>query len=266
MTSTLPSDVSAYLARVLDRLRTVLGDALLGVYPTGSLALDGYSPGRSDIDLIAVVERAGPAVLETLAAELSHDVLPCPATGLEFVLYERSAVAGAGSGAGFALNLNTGRELPPKVGFGASEDEAVFWYPIDRSISSQQGLALLGPPPATLLAPVPFDALLPVLVESVEARLHADLDLGDNAVLNGCRSLRYASHRRWYAKRPAAQWAAGAAPEFGPLIQAALRGYARGRTAGDTLDEAQVHAFLTFVLDRLGQHRPVASTVGRSGG
>ncbi|GAA3775123.1 hypothetical protein GCM10022225_73710 [Plantactinospora mayteni] len=266
MTSTLPPDERGYLAGVLDRLRAILGDALLGVYPTGSLALDGYSPGRSDIDLIAVVERAGPAVLQALAAELSHDALRCPATGLEFVLYERSVVADAGTGAGFALNLNTGRALPPKVGFGASPDEAVFWYPIDRSISSQQGVALLGPPPATLLAPVPFATLLPVVVESVEARLHADLDLGDNAVLNGCRSLRYAAQRRWYPKRPAAEWATRAAPEFGPLIHAALRGYAQGRAAGDTVDDAEVHAFLTFVLDRLGQHRPAATAGSRHGG
>ncbi|GIG91349.1 aminoglycoside adenylyltransferase domain-containing protein [Plantactinospora endophytica] len=266
MTSTLPPAETAYLAGVLARLRAVLGDTLLGVYPTGSLALDGYTPGRSDVDLIAVVEQADLAVLETVAAELSHDVLPCPATGLEFVLYERSTLAVAGTGAGFVLNLNTGRELPPKVEFGAGDDEAVFWYPIDRSISSQQGHALLGPPPGTLLGPVPFATLLPVVVESVEARLHADLDLGDNAVLNACRSLRYATHRRWYPKRQAAQWAAGVAPKFGPLIDAALRSYARGRAAGATVDGAEVRAFLAFVLGRLDRDRRPAASAGRPGG
>ncbi|MFC6015980.1 aminoglycoside adenylyltransferase domain-containing protein [Plantactinospora solaniradicis] len=262
MTSTLPPAETAYLAAVLDRLAAVLGDSLLGVYPTGSLALDGYAPGRSDIDLIAVVERADPVVLEKVAARLSHDALPCPATGLEFVLYERAAVAASGTGAGFALNLNTGRELPPKVGFGPG-DEATFWYPIDRAISSQQGVALLGPAPRTLLAPTPFAALLPVVVESVAARLHADLDLGDNAVLNGCRSLRFATERRWYPKRSAAEWAIGAVPEFGPLIGAALRSYARGRTAGNSVDGTQARAFLAVLLGRLDQHRHASATAAR---
>ncbi|MBE1491276.1 aminoglycoside adenylyltransferase domain-containing protein [Plantactinospora soyae] len=271
MTSTLPPSETGYLGAVLDRLAAVLGDDLLGVYPTGSLALDGYTPGRSDIDLIAVVERARPAVLETVAARLSHDALPCPATGLEFVLYERATLALAGTGAGFALNLNTGRELPAKRSYGPG-DEATFWYPIDRAISSQQGVALLGPPPRTLLAPTPFAALLPVVVESIEARLHADLDLVDNAVLNGCRSLRFAMQRQWYPKRSAAEWAIGTVPEFGPLIGAALRSYDRGRTVDGTVDRQEVRAFLAFLLGRLApthppldRHRPAGSTGGHRG-
>lgn len=251
--STLPAAEAAYLSAVVDRLRAVLGDTLLGLYPTGSLALGGYTPGRSDLDLIAVVTHADAAVLTDLVARLSHDALPCPATGLEFVLYERAALAVAGTGAGFALNLNTGRELPPKVSFGPG-DEETFWYPIDRAISSQQGWALLGPPPRTLLAPAPFAALMPVVVESVAARLRSDLDLGDNAVLNGCRSLRFATEGRWYAKRPAAEWAIGVVPEFAPLIRRALDSHRRGRPAGATVGGDELRAFLAVVLDRLRRH------------
>ncbi|ROT29457.1 aminoglycoside adenylyltransferase domain-containing protein [Micromonospora sp. HM5-17] len=256
--STLPAAEAAYLTVVVDRLRAVFGEALLGVYPTGSLALHGYTPGRSDLDLIAVVERADAPVLADVAARLSHDALPCPATGLEFVLYERAAVAVAGTGAGFALNLNTGRELPPRVSFGPDGDES-FWYPIDRSISRQQGVALLGPPPATLLAPVPFEALMSVVIESIDARLRAaGLDLGDNAVLNACRSLRFAVEGRWYAKRLAAEWAVREAPEFGTLIHRALDSYGRGRAAGTAVGGAELRAFLGFVLDRLRRHQPAA--------
>src|SRR5204863_7138638 len=132
-----PAAETVYVSEVVARLRTVLGAALVAVYPMGSLALDGYLPGRSDIDLMAVVEPAPPEpVLRTLAARLSHDELPCPATGLEFVLYPVSVVAAGTVQAGYLLDLNTGRELPPKVSLDPGSGPR-FWYAIDRSIVYQ---------------------------------------------------------------------------------------------------------------------------------
>jgi hypothetical protein len=144
------------------------------------------------------------------------------------------------------------------VSFGPDGDES-FWYPIDRSISRQRGIAQLGPPPATLFAPVPFEVLMPVVIESIEARLRAaDLDLGDNAVLNACRSLRFAAEGRWYAKRLAAEWAVREAPQFAALIRRALDSYGRGRAAGTAVGGTELRAFLGFVLDRLRRHQPAA--------
>jgi Domain of unknown function (DUF4111) len=245
----LPAAETAYLTEVVARLRAVLGEALIAVYPTGSLALDGYLPGRSDIDLMAVT-RPTPAepVLRTLAARLSHDELPCPATGLEFVLYPSSTVAAGTVRAGYALDLNTGRELPPKVSLDPDSGPR-FWYAIDRSVTYQADVALFGPPPRDgIMRPVPFDRLLPVVAESMRGHR---TELLDNAVLNGCRALRYRVERRWYAKPVAARWALGAAPEYTTLIHAALASYAAGRDGSDPLPADDVHAFLGHVLDRL---------------
>ena len=248
----LPPAEASYLSALVERLRAVLGDALIGIYPTGSLALDGYAPGRSDLDIIAVVERAARPVLAALVTRIGHDALPCPAAGLELVLYERDALAAAaGSGAGFALNLNTGRELPPKVEFGPTAGEPTFWYPIDRAICRQRDGSLVGPAPRTVLPPVPFEALLPVVTDSVRAHLDALADHGDNAVLNGCRSLRFGAERRWYAKPAAADWAMAAEPAFRTLIAAAIASHANGRPAGRAVAAADAKAFLAVVLDRL---------------
>ena len=54
--ATVPEEVSEYLRAVTARVRDALGDHVVGVYTTGSLALGGYRPGRSDIDLMAVVD------------------------------------------------------------------------------------------------------------------------------------------------------------------------------------------------------------------
>jgi hypothetical protein len=243
-----PAAETAYVTEVVARLRAVLGQALVAVYPMGSLALDGYQPGRSDIDLMAVVEPTPPeSVLCTVAARLSHDEMPCPATGLEFVLYPASTVGAGTVEAGYLLDINTGRELPPKVSLDPSGGPR-FWYAIDRSITYQADVTLFGPPPHDLMRPVPFERLLPVVAESMRGH---PAELADNAVLNGCRALRFRVEGRWYAKPVAAAWAVGAVPGYAELIHAAVASHAAGRGVLAPLPPAQVRAFLGYILEQL---------------
>ncbi|GAA1822354.1 hypothetical protein GCM10009835_48870 [Planosporangium flavigriseum] len=251
-------------------MRAVLGDALIAVYPTGSLALAGYVPGRSDLDLIAVVaEQTTASALRTVAARLAHEELPCPATGLELVVYRKQTVMDGGVEAGYALDFNTGRELPAKVSLDPAEGPS-FWYPIDRSITYQSDLALDGASPRSLLTPARFDVLLPVVIESVRAHGDAIGEHGDNSVLNGCRALRFGVERRWYAKPAAGRWTRNAAPEFGPLIDAALASHAAGRparqSASQALSAAEVTAFLEYVLERLRDQELSDRTAGSPSG
>lgn len=246
----IPRAEADYLTAVVARLRDLLGDALVGVYPTGSVALDGYRPGRSDLDLIVVAERPTPADLAAIAEGLAHPTLPCPATGLELVLYDRNRLAQLTTEAGFALNLNTGRELPAKVETQPGPGPE-FWYPIDRDIAQQQRLVLAGPPFAELAPRLPYPALLPVVATSVEAHLASVAEHGDNAVLNGCRALRFQAERTWSAKPVAAAWAVRREPTFAPLLTAALDSHRRGRTAGRAVATDQVAAFLGYVLRQL---------------
>ena len=44
----------AYLDALLERARGILGGNLVGAYAAGSVALDAYQPGRSDIDVALV--------------------------------------------------------------------------------------------------------------------------------------------------------------------------------------------------------------------
>ena len=87
----MDSDVRRYLADLIDAARDVLGDNMIGAYVSGSIALDAYQPGRSDADVALICE--DPVTLERkreLVSRLRHEVLPCPARGLELVLYRRS--------------------------------------------------------------------------------------------------------------------------------------------------------------------------------
>src|SRR5688572_23755637 len=66
----VPEAVRLQLARVLGAVRDVLSEDLVGVYLHGSAAMGCFNPARSDVDLLAVIERAMSAVEKQRVAKL----------------------------------------------------------------------------------------------------------------------------------------------------------------------------------------------------
>lgn len=214
----LDLSVGEYLATLTERTISILGaDDLVGVYAAGSLALDAYEHGRSDIDIAIVCARtlSLPSKMAMVEA-LRHDALPCPARGLELVVY-RAEVAGAGrTDPGFEVELNTGARMSFRVTWAAADRpmaDGTFWYAIDRSILAERGLALLGPLAGTMFRSVPEDELLLLLITSLRWHLgSADesetaesktASWTDDAVLNACRAWRRVRSGHWSSKQEA---------------------------------------------------------------
>jgi len=246
----LPPTVQRYVAEVTERIISTLGQQLVAIYPTGSLALRSYQHGRSDLDLMAITDPIGVGPVTDLVTGLDHRVLPCPATGLEFVLYPPATVISAEPVVGYLLNLNTGAQLPAKVSRNAADDEA-YWYVIDRSITYQADAALYGAPPRQVMRAMTFERLLPVVIDSVASARKPNTDLLDNAVLNACRSLQFATDQVWQAKLPDAQGTATQMPEFKALIDSAIDAFRHGRQGGRSLSASAVVAFQDEVLRRI---------------
>jgi hypothetical protein len=230
---------STYLSHLADRAAAVLHNALVGVYAGGSWALGDYRPGRSDLDVaIVCASPLDDGTIDELAARLRHESLPCPARGLELVVYTR-AVAGAGKPeAGFELNLNTGERMDPREERHGGTVEA-HWYAIDRAILAQNGVALSGPPAPDVFRAPPRPVLLGLL--GLSLRWHAGGDAEpENAVLNAARSIVYAREGRWVSKPVAARRLIDAGESAG-LVEAAL---AVRDGAPATLDPAGVRDFV----------------------
>ncbi|MDN3266825.1 aminoglycoside adenylyltransferase domain-containing protein [Streptomyces sp. MA15] len=246
-----PPELRAYLEELVRRTSAVCGDSLVSVLAVGSLALGDYRHGRSDVDVTVVVDPALPrADLASLAGTLAHPALPCPAAGLELVVYPADFAARPSGEAGYLLDLNTGPFLPERAD-DDSAGAAAFWYVIDRSVAHQAGLPLYGASARDVIAAPERPTVLAALRASVREHAGGEGHLSDNRVLNGCRATVHCRTGRWFAKRRAGEIVAAAEPAFRPLITEALTSFERPRAEAATLPAADVRAFLAWVTARV---------------
>ncbi|GAA4060951.1 aminoglycoside adenylyltransferase domain-containing protein [Streptomyces shaanxiensis] len=249
----VPAELRPYLREVVHRTRTVCGSHLVSVLAVGSVALGDYRHGRSDTDVTVVVDAPLPGRTRSdLAAALAHPALPCPAAGLELVVYDEAFAARPSGDAGYLLDLNTGPLLPDRISLDPTQSPA-FWYVIDRSVAHQAGLVLYGSPARAVIAEPARADLLTAIRASVREHSGGEGHLADNRVLNGCRSVHFCRTGRWQAKRRAAEAVAASEERFRPLLKAALRSYERPRTEATALPTAEVRAFLVWVAERVDE-------------
>ena len=195
--------VTPALRDYLDRLVARLGDRVVGAYAVGSLALGAYEPGRSDVDVLAVVDsRLTAGELLAIAERCSHRALPCPARKLELVVIG-AAEARAGR-PDWQLNLNTGEGIDDHVGLDPAA-EPRHWFVLDLALAHEHGIALSGAPARELVA-APGRAV----VEEAQAAAvawYARNEPGSAAVLAACRAWHWQETGRFVAKRDALGWA-----------------------------------------------------------
>lgn len=241
-------DVSAFGDLVTEVLVRTIGTDLVGVYFVGSVALGGYVPGESDIDIAAVSNTALPdPQKQRVASAVVEASAACPTRGVEFTLYRREVVGSPPAGADFEVNANGGPRMPTAVHVDASA-ESGFWYVLDRAIAHRSGLAISGPPARQIFADVDRGALLHSMSQSMAwHRVHEKGTL--YSVLNACRAWRYAAEDVLGSKLEGAAWARTRWPDSG-LIDAAV---ALRHGAEATIDDAAVDALLSAVATRLSE-------------
>ena len=197
----------AYLAELAEKLQGILGESLVGVYAGGSWALGGYEPPDSDLDVAVVIpEPLSDEAADGLVAALRHEAFPCPARGLELVVYTWESAASATTNPGFELNLNTGARLTFRADREPQPGER-HWFAVDRSVLAAHEIALLGPPAAQVFAPIAVDDLRPVLAD-VLLWYEREAPESDDAILNAGRALRFAREGVWLPKPALRAWAA----------------------------------------------------------
>ena len=197
----------AYLEEIVARLHGVLGRKLVGAYVGGSWALGGYEAPRSDLDVAVVVSSAlEDEDADRIAASVRHEALPCPARGLELVVYTQERAASGTIEPGFELNLNTGAGLAFRADRVPQPGER-HWFAVDRSVLAGHGVALFGPPAADVFhAPQPRE--LRLVLADVLRWYEREAPESEDAILNAGRSRRFAGDGVWLPKPALRSWAA----------------------------------------------------------
>ncbi len=228
----------AYVGELVERLRGLLGSDLAGAYLIGSLALGGYQPGRSDIDVAAVSRRELERdEKEAVVAACRHEALPCPARKLELVVYARELAPA------FEVNLNTGAGEPLHAGFDPALEPS-FWFVLDLAIARASSVVLVGPPASELLPVAPHGELVAAAREALAWFLEND-PAADNLVLTACRTRRFLDEGVWSSKTDAGEWAVRRLPD--PDVARAALALRRGEPGAELSRDAaaafaQAHA------------------------
>jgi len=238
----VPGEVAAFGRGVVDALRSALGEELVGVWFVGSVALGGFVPAESDIDIAAVCVEELPDETRRATVDALVGVLDgCPARGLELSLYRRAIASSASDDAGFEVNVNGGPRME-RVTRVTADGQPGFWYVLDRAIAHRRGVTLDCPPADSVFADAGRPALLAAMYESMRwHRTHERATL--YSVLNAARAWRFAEQGVLGSKLEGARFARRRWRD--PTVIAAAVDLRHGRPG--RLDQTDVDALLDHV-------------------
>jgi streptomycin 3"-adenylyltransferase len=247
--------LGAYPAAVAAGLTRVLGPALIGVYLHGSGALGGWSPERSDVDLLGVVARPlERRAKKVISARLNHPSLACPApAGLELSLVTVAVAADPPKRPPFELHLSTGPSPQTHLGGPDATDPDLLLH---FAVCRRAGVAVAGPDPLGVFAEPPRAWLL----ERAAAELRWAVRHGTFAyrVLTACRAWRYLEDDVLGSKVESGRWArlqlaSGTEESVGTaaLVDAAVAAQTGlAPMPGAAADLAAADGFVAAVLER----------------
>jgi hypothetical protein len=208
-------DINDVLRDLLPRIRAALGANFRGMYLVGSLVTGDFDAGRSDVDVLvvtdAVVSDGQFAALQAVHRDLAASDSPW-AIEVEAYYLTRAALRPDDPSFGEHRKVNRGGGVlePPQRDPG--------WL-VQAHLLREYGVALAGPDPRTLVAPVAAGDLRRTVAASTPEWLEALL--ADPArlrhrgpqtyiVLTLCRVLYTLVHDAVASKQAAARWAQAA--------------------------------------------------------
>jgi len=229
--TTLPAEVQELLAELLPAMQRGLRDELLGVYLFGSVALDAYTPGTSDVDLLACL-RTDPDASTAESLRPVHDSIV--ARWPQWRDRVEVAYVGVESLARFREQPHTIARICPGEPLHLRSVD-VDWL-VDWHVAREHGRTLLGPPARRLLPRTTseeFRRAVATEMGSWVRQLHqVDAALDRQAVpapgllaylvLGLARGLRTARTGEHVSKEEGARWVARTYPRWASLAEHAV--------------------------------------------
>jgi glycosyltransferase involved in cell wall biosynthesis len=231
-----------YLRACVEVLRRVLSSNLIGAYLYSSAVMGDFVPGRSDVDVVAVVgDRLDRDAALALAREVGAVAAPFPTKGLDLTVVALEAAQSERPFPRVELKLLTFFGDPRTADDDPEgDDRAVMHFACCRD----HGIALVGPPAREVFAPVRRpEFLLAISHELTRVWMPAQY-----TVLNACRDLRFIEEGVICSKIAGGLWALDRGYDRW-LLEAALSWQRWG--LGPVIDGMAVDDFVATVAARL---------------
>ncbi len=257
MQLTLYADVDELLGGLLNRMQQILNRKLIGLYLYGSLVTGDFDRETSDIDLLAVASsEINDEEFERLRK--MHD---------DFVAENRKwgdriEIAYLSATALRTFKTQTSRIAVISPGEPFHFKEAGNDWLINWRVARENGVALFGPAPTTIIEPISKQEFLKAVCEQAKDWGEWVYQMRNRpaqayAILTMCRALYAYKNGEQVSKKQAARWAQECYPQWSSLIQNALAWRAAWR------DEAAKHEatlpetvrFVHFAIEQIAENR-----------
>lgn len=245
-------EVNKLLEELLQNIKNILGDNLVGLYVYGSLVWGDFDPNLSDIDMLAVVSAD---VTEKQFDKLKQMHQSFTAKykqwndRIEVQYLSRSALRTFKEKTSPVATISPGEPLHMiEVG----RHWLMNWYMV-----LQKGMTLYGPSPITIIEPITKEEF----IQSVKEHTRSWNEWVKNmrirkaqsyAILTLCRALYAINNGEQTSKRQAAEWTKSQLPQWATVIDNALK----WREEKDSQEEDSEHypktvEFVNYVRSKI---------------
>ena len=218
------------LSAFVEKTKDILKDRLTGIYLHGSAAMGCFNPGKSDVDLIIVVERPlSDAVKRAYMEMVTAYSATGPKKGIEMSVVLRSVCKPFVYPTPFELHFserhaawyrNDPDDYIRRMN-GTDKDLAAHFTIINR-----RGKCLYGAPIPEVFETVPADDYMDSIWFDVEGAAEEITTYPTYLTLNLARVLAFKEEGLVLSKKEGGEWAIDRLPkEYRPLIENALHAY-----------------------------------------
>lgn len=250
-------DSSALLGALLERIQSVLGTNIIGVYIYGSLVSGGFDPDVSDIDLLAVTARTISKPEFEALKKMHADNAWRYSRWNNRIEVQYTALSALQTFKIHSSKIVTISPGEPMHFVNAGIDWLLNWYEVQEN-----GVVLFGPNQSSILPSISKSEYVSALKDSARywhRRIHtftrkSSRGWGAYIVLTMCRMLYGYRYGKQASKPQAAVWATKEYPQWATLIAAAItwrkaQWKKKQKSIGAALSD--IHNFVYFAIEQV---------------
>ncbi len=251
--ATSPAVIKAEVQTLQSEFEAILGQHFVGLYLHGSLALGGFNPARSDIDVIVLMDQRSMVEQKRQLIEMLLRVSKAPAPiEISFLVTEdifpfRSPLL---YDLHFRESWRERYQQELRDGTWEHWNNAVrrdIELAIYLTVLVRAGIHLYGPPIVEVLPTVPEQAFCDALLANFDYLRQERLRNPIAFVLDACRDDAYVHEGVLLSKDAGGEWALAHLPvEYQPLVQQSLALY-RGERLGRPVGRAVLEGFVEYM-------------------